>query len=304
MDSPDAAMINDRLQSKESPAALREFLTSSPELQFSGQELKAAFLECFFKRAAKSLEHVKRFVEMFFTDVFEPWFLSGADAKESQFTLLRTVSSVWQRNPSRGLHVVEKLYQIGLFDACHGVEWALQTLAAAKKEEGQATLAGSFPLQVVELIATRTMEKSGLLYTLYTQRGFLGSLALPQGVLGMQVDEIGGAHIHQAQLDLSLTRRLLLQLHPDAVSIPPAIPTLQDFQRVHERVAQEQDRLGALLVQGLVLQAAAEAVDFKSVLTVLRQVLDLVSKHVNAALESGQATGRAAQLLQILKALA
>ena len=53
------------------------------------------FLECIFSRARKSLEHLKRFIELFYPEIFEPWFVSAEDAKESQITVVKTVSSVW-----------------------------------------------------------------------------------------------------------------------------------------------------------------------------------------------------------------
>jgi hypothetical protein len=130
---------------------------------------------------------------MFYVEIFEPWFVSGPEATESQLTLLRTVVSCWQHSPARALQVLDKLYQIGLFEPAAALDWALQALAKSSDAAHVHTLVNSLPLQVIDMVAKRTQERSGLLYTIYTQRGFLGSLALPQGVLGMQVDEIGGA---------------------------------------------------------------------------------------------------------------
>lgn len=76
-DNPDAALIMDRLNSKETPANIRELLMNKSDLQASGQQLKEIFLECVFSRTRKSLEHLKRFVEVFYTEVFEPWFVNN-----------------------------------------------------------------------------------------------------------------------------------------------------------------------------------------------------------------------------------
>jgi hypothetical protein len=98
LDQPTAVLITDKLQSKEPPHVVRQFLMESSEVQASGQELKAIFLECVFSRARKSLEHVKKSVEVFYNQIFEPWFINASDARQSQFTLLTTVASIWQRN--------------------------------------------------------------------------------------------------------------------------------------------------------------------------------------------------------------
>jgi hypothetical protein len=52
----------------------------------------------------------------------------------------------------------------------------------------------------------------------------------------MQIDEGASA---ERQLDLSLTRRILLSLNPDAVAIPPSIPTLDEFERVFSQILTE-----------------------------------------------------------------
>ena len=82
-ESPDAALIMDRLNSKETPASMRALLQDQAQLQTSGQQLKEIFLECIFSRARKSLEHLKRFVELFYVEIFDPWFVSAEDALES-----------------------------------------------------------------------------------------------------------------------------------------------------------------------------------------------------------------------------
>jgi hypothetical protein len=83
LDQPTAVLITDKLQSKEPPHVVRQFLMESSEVQASGQELKAIFLECVFSRARKSLEHVKKSVEVFYNQIFEPWFINASDARQS-----------------------------------------------------------------------------------------------------------------------------------------------------------------------------------------------------------------------------
>lgn len=56
-------MIKDRLDAKETPAAMRALLfgaEGNTELLASGQVLKEIFMEAVFSRTRKSLEHLKR----------------------------------------------------------------------------------------------------------------------------------------------------------------------------------------------------------------------------------------------------
>lgn len=68
----------------------------------------------------------------------------------------------------------------------------------------------------------------------------------------MQVDEGAGQKAGASQLiDLTLTKRLFSQLHPEALSIPnPIIPSTGDFEREYALVLAEQEHVikGILLV--------------------------------------------------------
>ena len=65
---------------------------SSAALTASGEQLKDIFLECVFVRTKKSLEHLKLFVERFYTEIFEPWFVKS---EPGQLTLIKTTLRVW-----------------------------------------------------------------------------------------------------------------------------------------------------------------------------------------------------------------
>ena len=92
--SPDAAFIMDRLNNKDTPQQLKlqlEGPQSSAALTASGEQLKDIFLECVFVRTKKSLEHLKLFVERFYTEIFEPWFVKS---EPGQLTLIKTTLRV------------------------------------------------------------------------------------------------------------------------------------------------------------------------------------------------------------------
>ena len=55
----------------------------------------------------------------------------------------------------------------------------------------------------------------------------------------MQVNEGAGSNSAQQHLDLSMTRRLLLSLNQEATAIPPVIPTIEDFERLHSEIQAE-----------------------------------------------------------------
>ena len=97
---------------------------------------------------------------------------------------------------------------------------------------------------------------------------------------------------------------MLLALNPDAVAIPPVIPTLDEFERVLSQIYAEQNRVGILLVEGLLKQTPQaiwnHAEGPKAVITVFRQCLPLCSKFI-AALETVP-DERAKAVLAVLKA--
>lgn len=67
-------------------------------------------MECVLARTRKSLEHLKRFIEMFYAEVFK----GMCEGAEAQRTIVRTVMRVYSRNVIRGMQIVEKLWQMGM----------------------------------------------------------------------------------------------------------------------------------------------------------------------------------------------
>lgn len=69
----------------------------------------------------------------------------------------------------------------------------------------------------------------------------------------MIIDEGAQQVKEEKVLDLTLTKRMFTRLHPDALSNPPVIPSLGDFEReYHNYVLPEQDAVLKLLVKALV----------------------------------------------------
>ena len=98
--SPDALLITERLNQKVTPAEMKAFLDGDEgghELQARGLALKEVFLECVLDRSRKSLEHLKRFVELFYNEIFKPWFVTctGETKRDSQTAVVRMVVSMW-----------------------------------------------------------------------------------------------------------------------------------------------------------------------------------------------------------------
>jgi hypothetical protein len=48
-------------------------------MQASSSELKEIMIEVILFRARKSLEHLKRHIEIYYKEIFEPWFVTGED---------------------------------------------------------------------------------------------------------------------------------------------------------------------------------------------------------------------------------
>jgi hypothetical protein len=75
-DNPDAQIILDKLNSKETPAYLKAALIGDQaKIEASGEQMKEIFLECVISRTRKSLEHLKRFIEIYYNEIFQPFFL-------------------------------------------------------------------------------------------------------------------------------------------------------------------------------------------------------------------------------------
>lgn len=118
----------DRLNAKDTPSALKQQLEgpqSYAALASSGELLKEVFLECVFQRTRKSLEHLKRFVELFYAEVFEPWFVKS---EQGQVTLIKTALRVWggPKNTQKCLYVMEKLWQMGIISGDQIIQYCLK----------------------------------------------------------------------------------------------------------------------------------------------------------------------------------
>ena len=147
-------------------------------------------------------------------------------------------------------------------DASIGIEWAIKSLNT-KQIAGKST--DSLEYRIIKLLSERTVGKSAFLHTLYIQRASIGQLVQPpkpfygrgdrdRGEM-MQVDEAGASEAqqpHQPQLDLTLTKRLFGQLHPDALTIPtPVVPSNGDFEREYSGILAEQEQI----ISGILLKA-------------------------------------------------
>lgn len=65
----------DKLNAKETGQNLKVFL-ESVELTSNGEQLKEILFECIMVRTKKSLEHLKRFIEIYYHDIIKPLYLS------------------------------------------------------------------------------------------------------------------------------------------------------------------------------------------------------------------------------------
>jgi hypothetical protein len=100
-ETPDFALIKDKLASRETPAQLKYFLLDGGDegqLQASGDILKEVFLECILERTRKSLEHLKRAVEAFHTELFSHMYYG-----KSILVVGVVLRAYRERNPVRGL---------------------------------------------------------------------------------------------------------------------------------------------------------------------------------------------------------
>jgi hypothetical protein len=94
------------------------------------------FSECMLTRTKKSMEHLKRFIEIFYVEIIEPWFVSGPQAAENQVTLVKTVARAWrERNPFRCIQIIEKLWSLGVLGGQHVINWALKSLKEGSVDE-------------------------------------------------------------------------------------------------------------------------------------------------------------------------
>ena len=69
--------------------------------------MRQIYIECILSRTRKSLEHLKRQIELQYNEIFEPWFVKDV---EGQKTFVTTAISVYSKNSTRCLQVLEKLW--------------------------------------------------------------------------------------------------------------------------------------------------------------------------------------------------
>mmetsp|Transcript_41287 Transcript_41287/g.39761 ORF Transcript_41287/g.39761 Transcript_41287/m.39761 type:complete len:92 (-) Transcript_41287:646-921(-) len=62
---PEFNIILDKLNAKENQDNLMTFITDSGSIQVGEEHLKVVFLECILSKARKSLEHLKRYTEIY-----------------------------------------------------------------------------------------------------------------------------------------------------------------------------------------------------------------------------------------------
>lgn len=60
-------------------------------------------VECILSKSRKSLEHFKRYLEVYYNEVFKPFFLEDADSKEAQIAFAGVICRVWQNNEKKSL---------------------------------------------------------------------------------------------------------------------------------------------------------------------------------------------------------
>ena len=174
----------DRINNKDTPQQLKAQLEgpqSSSALTASGEQLKDIFLECVYVRTKKSLEHLKLFVEKFYAEFFEPWFVKS---EQGQLTMIKTTLRVWgaPRNSQRCLYILEKLWQMGIITGDAIVGYCLKQHSVIKEEH-------SLEFRLLKLISARVFGQREFLLTLFKQRGFLGSLVNQPSSSSMQIDE-------------------------------------------------------------------------------------------------------------------
>lgn len=105
---PDALALMEKLNNKESPQLIKEFLETE-EVKAKGAVVKEIVIEAIMVRTKKSLEHLKRFIEIYYTEVVQPLLL-GEELAAGQAALIRTVIDMWRNNHNKGLQVIEKLH--------------------------------------------------------------------------------------------------------------------------------------------------------------------------------------------------
>jgi hypothetical protein len=99
LDEPEALIIIDALNSKDSPEKL---------IEYADLHSSAIFAKCIIARTKKSLEHLKSTVERY-RKVFEHCF-----SDQNQSVLLEQLMVVFDLESDKCLKAVQKLHQIGI----------------------------------------------------------------------------------------------------------------------------------------------------------------------------------------------
>ncbi|CDW76937.1 cap binding protein [Stylonychia lemnae] len=207
-DNPDAQIILDKLNSKETPKNLFEALVGEQsKLEATGEQLKEIFLECIMARTKKSLEHLKRFIEIYYHEIIKPFFL-GTTIAESQITLMKSVCQMWINNPRKNLQIIDKLFSLGLVIPKYAVQYCLDSLIR-KISENEELSQDLIEFKILNNLSQLVNQRQQQMFTLYNQKD------MPQSSKEkMSIDE--GASTHQ-HLDLSYSKRVQIKNNEDFI---------------------------------------------------------------------------------------
>ncbi len=100
------------------------------------------------------MEHLKRQIEMLYTEIFVPLFVNDP---EGQRTLVKTAAIIYNRNHTRCLQVLEKLWQMGIIQTNILIQYGL----SADSED-------SIAHKILSMIIQRAFELRSFLVTLHT----------------------------------------------------------------------------------------------------------------------------------------
>ena len=173
--------------------------------------------------------------------------MTATDAKESQMTVMKTATAVWQKNHSKCLQVIEKLWQMGIIEAENAAEWAFKSLKSQADNQGVKFSPDLIEFKILKLLAERTVQKTALLQTLFSQRHSIVN-SLVQQRNEMQIDEGNGAF--SGAIELSLNKRLFNKLNPEGSSYS-SVPELPDFEKEYRLLIEEQRKLLNLMVDSV-----------------------------------------------------
>jgi hypothetical protein len=102
-ESDEAKIVIEKLNNKEPAQSLKETLET---FQLTPDQKCELLTECMLLRTKKSLEHLKRFIEIYYRDVIEPLYASDS----AQKVLINTIIRIWGHNLAKCVQVVQKLH--------------------------------------------------------------------------------------------------------------------------------------------------------------------------------------------------